>query len=96
MGIVLSSHRASPAIFSPQTCLTAEFGMGSGVTRSLLTPKALITVYCFLIKMKSIEVHSSEANQQMKIKQITSFRKIVMYANSISRIYKNKSSLTSY
>jgi hypothetical protein len=67
MGIVLSSHRASPAIFSPLTCLTAEFGMGSGGTMSLLTPKVFINFGRLLFKVKFINVRFSEANQQMKI-----------------------------
>ena len=38
-GIVLLSHKASPAIPSPMRSLTAEFGKGSGVSFALWTPQ---------------------------------------------------------
>lgn len=40
-GIVLLSHTVAGTVPSPLMSLTAEFGMGSGVSSSLSTPKTL-------------------------------------------------------
>lgn len=37
-GIVLLSHKASPAVPSPMKGLTSVFGMGTGISLSLWTP----------------------------------------------------------
>lgn len=41
-GIVLLSHRVSPALPSPLEGLTSEFEMGSGVSPPLSTPTSLL------------------------------------------------------
>lgn len=63
-GIELPLHRASPALVLPQTGLTSEFGMGSGVTPPPQTPQ--------ICRRREYRQQSRQRNKVIKMSEVIS------------------------